>query len=531
MNFWRGLIPVIFLLSSLLSFGQQEDNLAFNKKVTLDVKSETIAAVLEQITEQIHYFFSYDPVTVNADKKIDLSVKETPLKDVLDRIFDRRFLFQVLQDQIIITRQQSVNFSAEKEEKPENKPVYLTIAGKVVEKDTNDPVSWASVSLFGKAIGTISNVDGDFEIKIADSLRVDTVVFSCLGYKQQKFRAETLIQDNLRVYMQPVPIKLSEVKVTAVDPELVIEKMLGKVSQNYTGAPVIMTSFYREVLKQDKDYINVSEAVMEILKASYEDPNKEDRVKFIKGRKSPDVRPFQWVDFKIQGGPYYITKLDVIKTMDTFLDPEFRSYYRYSVEQVIDYNDRDTYVIRFKPKEKVNYPCYEGKLFVDMDSYALVHAEFGLGRVGLKFARKSLIKKKPKNFNVRPLDVNYEVTYRNFDGKWYFNTAKTSVKFRVRSKNDNINSIFHSTSDLLVTDLRKDDGVRYKKNELFSPKDIFTDIIVGYDKDFWGDYNIIQPSEDLRKALKKFYNKSESRGVPDAPDSHNDPDNIKFSAN
>jgi hypothetical protein len=28
-------------------------------------------------------------------------------------------------------------------------------------------------------------------------------------------------------------------------------------------------------------------------------------------------------------------------------------------------------------------------------------------------------------------------------------------------------------------------------------------MIIDYDKEFWGDYNIIQPDEDLRKALKK----------------------------
>jgi len=244
---------------------------------------------------------------------------------------------------------------------------------------------------------------------------------------------------------------------------------------------------------------------MEIRKAPYDNNFTQDKVKLIKGRKNLNVKPFQYVDFKIQGGPYYITKLDVVKTIDSFLDPEFRDFYKYSLEEIVELNNRDTYVLKFKPKEKVDYPCYQGKMYIDMSTFALVQAEFGLSRSGLKFAHESLIKKKPKDFYVRPINVNYKVSYRRANNKWHLSDAQASINFRVKSKKDKINSTFRSVSELLITDFKPDDGTLFKKNELFSPKDIFTEIIANHDDEFWGDYNTIKPSEDLRKALQNYH--------------------------
>lgn len=63
--------------------------------------------------------------------------------------------------------------------------------------------------------------------------------------------------------------------------------------------------------------------------------------------------------------------------------------------------------------------------------------------------------------------------------------------------------MFHSISDLLVTNYRETNLRRFKRFENFNSNDIFREIITDYDEAFWGNYNIIKPSEDLRKALKK----------------------------
>jgi hypothetical protein len=492
-----------------VSLGQKENNSALDKRISIEARNETIAAVLDKIASQAQVYFSYDPSLIEADKKVDASLTSKSIREILDLLLESKFTYQVLDQQIIITTPDS---TAEiKKAGPSDEALQsITFRGRVMDGDEKEALPYSGISIQKRNIGTISNIDGDFELKIANPLPDDTVLVSCLGYKQFRLPVREITNDPVTIFLQPTTFQLREIQITYISPQEILRRLVSKISLNYPREPEIMTSFYREVLKQDKNYIDVAEAVMDIRKSAYDNAFSEDKVKLIKGRKSLNVKPFQLVDFKIQGGPYYITKLDVIKTLDSFLDPDFAELYKYSLDEIVEYDNRSTYVIRFKPTEKLDNPIYQGKLWVDMSSFALVQADFELSRSGLKFAQESLIKKKPKDFFVRPLQVHYLVKYRRSDDKWHLSMAQASINFRVKSKKDKINSVFHSTSELLITDFKPDDGTHFKRNELFSSKDIFADVINNYDEDFWRDYNIIKPSEDLSKALKKYYLENDS---------------------
>lgn len=164
--------------------------------------------------------------------------------------------------------------------------------------------------------------------------------------------------------------------------------------------------------------------------------------------------------------------------------PENKDSYRYWLDEIIDFNDRGTYVVQFNRWKKLSDFSYQGKLFIDMSTLALVRADFSLSRQGLKIAHQLMIRKKPKSFNVQTTDAQYSVTYRK-GTQWHLNNATTAVSFRVKSKGDRINSTFYSNSDLLITDSKKDNGERIRRNELFAPNDIFSEMITSYDESFW----------------------------------------------
>lgn len=498
----KHIILTFSLLIIILPFstnGQEEQSASLDSKVSIQIEDGRLLDLLNHISAQTGIYFSYDPVLVNTDRPISITVNDQTIQQVLDVVFGKPFHFNLLKNQLIITRQKIQKAGASA-----NQPISYELSGKLLNSQNKEEIPYASISVVGHPFGTISNVDGEFQLKIPSEYESDTLVVSCLGYNRLYILPDTLQQGELDIYLDPVEIQLREVLVSAANPIQVLDKMLENIDDNYSTNTQLMTSFYREVLKQDKEYINVSEAVMDILKASYSNPFRQDQIRYLKGRKSPEVQSsFQLVDFKMQGGPYYITKLDVIKTMDSFIDKEFREYYTYSFKRVIDYVNRPTYIIHFEPDGKFDYLTYEGELYIDKETYALVYAEFSLSRSGKKSARRSLIKKKPRGFNVRPIDLDYTVTYKRHHDKWYLNSAQTSVKFHVKSRQDNINSVFHSISDLLITNFRETNLRRFKRDENFDSSDIFSEIITSYDEDFWGDYNVIKPSEDLRNALKK----------------------------
>jgi len=505
MNPKYGVLLLVFLLSFRIVCAQKENNSVLEKIITLDIQSQSITSILDSISSQAHVFFSYDAVLIEADKITNLSASEISLQETLDTLFNSNFIYQVLGDQIIIAKHMDND-----PESVLSKSKPIVFRGRVSDRERKNVLPYTGIYILGTNIGTLSNIDGDFELKIPEKNKKDTVVFSHLGFRQYRKPISEINEESSAIHLQPTSIHLKEVQIIVLDAPQIINKVIEKIGTNYPHDAEIMTAFYREVLKQDAKYIDVAEAVMDIRKAPYENANVPDRVKVVKGRKSHNVEASQFVDFKIQGGPYYITQLDVIKMLETFLDPEYRDSHKYWLDEVVEIDKRKTYVIGFKPKEKTDYPCFQGKLFVDMSTLALVQAEFSLTRSGLKLGSQSLIKKKPKDFSVRPLSADYIVNYRKVNNKWHLSNAQASIDFKVRSKSDKVNSTFHSVSDLLITDFKPDDGTHFKRDEVFNAKDIFTETITKYDDGFWGDYNTIKPSEDLREALEEYYLKNDS---------------------
>jgi hypothetical protein len=196
--------------------------------------------------------------------------------------------------------------------------------------------------------------------------------------------------------------------------------------------------------------------------------------------------------------------LDVVKSLETFLDPEFQYLYTYAVSQVIWYKNHPVFVIRFRPTKNSEIPCFEGEMYIDRESYALLFARFSLDDYGLELTGQSFIVKKPRGFRVKPQFVNYQVDFSEFNGKWHVHTIQSSIAFRVRSAKNKVNSVFHSVSDLLVTDVKDTDLKRFPVKDLFTANDIFAEFSMDYDEDFWGNYNIIRPDEDLQNTLKKI---------------------------
>jgi hypothetical protein len=498
----RQIISFLILCCIVFTAKAQDQKAVFlAKKVNLTVTNQPLDRVLDQLSEVAGLNFSYDPTLLDTEQRVTASYNLQSVYTILNDLLGLEFDFQELGNQIVIRLR----------DKPvapcPAAPDYQTISGQIRDQEYGDPVPYASISVLNKAFGTITNKEGWFELKIPPIYRNEALVVSSMGYEKQLLNTDSLAPNPLLLLLKPVNIRLREIKVRAIKPQWVMEQMLNHIPDNYPTENHLMTAFYREVLMQDNGYINVSEAVIQLLKASYTQPLREDKIRFLKGRKSREVETFQWVDFKMQGGPYYTVQLDVVKTMDSFLDREYRESYRYEAGSMIDYQGRPTYIIHFTPVGKNDFLTYEGKLFIDQESFALVHAQFSLSRNGIRIARNQLIRKKPKGFNVRALDLDYQVSYRKNEGLWYLNTAQSSVSFRVRSRHDQVNSVFHSVSDLLVTKHEPTRLRRFPKEGQINGSDIFTDIIKDYDPEFWGNYNIIQPTDDLRKALKSLGNK------------------------
>lgn len=496
--------PVILIAILLLpaaSLGQQQNGSVFENRVTISQQNQPINSILDLISWQAGVFFSYDASILNANEEYSIDATDKSLYTVLSQLFNPSdFKFIELENQVIISK--ITNETLPNEILADSIPVkYFFLTGKIVDHKKQEPIKYASVSLHNKPIGTISNIDGNFLLKIHPDFIRDTVIISCMGYEQIILPAFKILDEDL-IVMHPFSIRIKEVKIVATTPEKLLKNIRDNLSVNYSEDSKLMTAFYRETIKQDNDYINVSEAVIEILKAPYSNKTRNDLVRIVKGRRSPDVKPFEWLNFKLQGGPFTITKLDIVKTVESFIDEEFQRFYEYNINKVIWYNKNPVYILEFKPVEGFNDQGFVGEIFVHRETFAIVHVNFHYNKIGLKNAESVMIKKKPKGVKAKPTYTNYQANYMQYQNKWHLANVKASVKFKVKSRNDKLNSEYHSVSDLLITDIHDTELKKFNKDESFTQRDIFIEMINNYDPDFWENYNIIKPDEELQNAFK-----------------------------
>ncbi len=389
---------------------------------------------------------------------------------------------------------------------------YQSFQGKVIEIKTGKPIIFASIFLTGTNIGTVSNSEGEFLIKIPMFLENKIIGFSSIGYKNLEIPVNQLNPEGNLVELEPNPILIEEVTIVNQDARDLLNMALQSIPDNYSKNPVMLTSFYRETIKQNRNFVSVSEAVLDGYKSSYTNAGDMDRVKIFKGRNSQDVKKMDTVLFKLQGGPQTMFLLDVVKNPGELFEDEIMDYYIYQMGGIINIDDRQAYVITFEQTDYVDIPLYAGKIYVGVNDYAIVGAEFRIFEENLESANQYLIRKKPIGMSIDVNNANYLVSYRFIDNTWHLNYVRTELMFTVRWKKKLFRSRFTTMTEMAVTDLDTRDVTKYKFRETTKRSDIFADQVSNFeDPDFWGEYNIIQPEESIQSAIQRIERKLQRR--------------------
>ena len=381
---------------------------------------------------------------------------------------------------------------------------YHTYRGKLVDKLNNEPVVYADITVPGENTSTVSNSQGDFVIKISHRSRAHAIRVSHLGYKTAEIPLNSLNHRHNVIRIEPAAVALNQVYVRPGPVEDILKKVLESIGQNYPVVANEMTGFYRESIKKRRSYVSLSEAVVDIYKASYKSLF-NDQVRIIKGRKGSNVKRMDTLLFKLQGGPTMGLLLDIIKNPYVLLNREMIYEYRFSLVNEVKKNGRLYYVIAFDPIDKARVPSYSGKYYIDVQSYALASAEFQLELNQPDKAASLFIKKKPFGARVSPLYAPYLVKYRQQGDKWYYHYAKGEVAFKIKWKRRLFNSIYSTAFELAITDRSAAKAERIKGSERFKPNEIFAESVEAFSKsDYWGKYNYIEPNQSIESAIRRF---------------------------
>lgn len=403
----------------------------------------------------------------------------------------------------------SATFTAVAQEPVEAMKTEFTVSGVVRDKESRKKLENVAVSLVGTPIGTVTNAEGVFSLKIPHMDTIPQLELSHIGYMNARFSASAPEGSNnmhATILMIPIALQLNEVVAYGNSARRIVEEALERIPKNYPSGESMTSAFYRETVQKGHRYISISEAMLDVYKTSYRQRTSDrDKVQIDKARRLLSQKQSDTLGVKVVGGPNLPLFMDVVKNAYALFDEETLDYYSFVQEPSVFIDDRLQYVISFRPRVKLDYALYVGRVFIDREHLAFTRAEFELDLSDRERAVAAILYKKPLGLRFRPQKVSFLITYRQHDEVTCLNYICNEMCFKCDWKRRLFSSSYVARSEMVAVDREEHPERVIARRDAFKPYQVFYDIVKEYwSEDFWKDYNIIEPTESLEDAVKKL---------------------------
>ena len=376
----------------------------------------------------------------------------------------------------------------------------ITISGTVTDRQTHQPLPHVSVA--AEKVGTVTNDQGRFTLKVKPQTTALTV--SLIGYRSQRVTIESDGQQ-LDIRLQPTAVTLNEVVVRYLSAEDIVRAAIAKFYTNYSLNATSYKGFYREVIQKRRQYLSISEAVVELYKTPYDKDILFDALAIRRGRRMMNMKANDTLAVKLKGGPTLPIFADVIKNEEFLFYPEDMSCYHYTYEGDDKLDERPHYVVRMTPeKGSKPYALFYATLYIDQVSLTISRADLELDLRNRAQATNTMLVHHPKGLRFTPLELTFNIYYRTEGGTTYLNYIHNVMRFKCDWHRRLFASPFTVVSEFVVTD-RLTDAKPIRGSDTFRRYDNLYDNVDFFNEpDFWGEDNIIEPTEPLNRAVERL---------------------------
>ena len=198
---------------------------AQNVLLELDFTNVPLSKVLNEIGRQSSLSVVYNTKDVNPDRVVTIKANREKLGTVMDRLLENTNASFSVRDKYLVLFTKEKEAEAVKSTTQQSK---RQIKGAVTD-EKNEPLIGVSVLVKGTSTGTITNIDGNYSIEVAEGAILE---FTYIGY--QKITLPIAGRTSFNVVMKEDALQLGEVVVTAIGIERK-EKSLTYATQKVNG--------------------------------------------------------------------------------------------------------------------------------------------------------------------------------------------------------------------------------------------------------------------------------------------------------
>nr|WP_321487167.1 carboxypeptidase-like regulatory domain-containing protein [uncultured Draconibacterium sp.] len=264
--------------------------------------------------------------------------------------------------------------------------VAHTIKGKVVDANTNRPVSYTNIGLEGTFFGTASDSEGNFELKIPEEMVDKKIYFSAVGFTNKQFPVKELFSKEFAVVkLQSQSYDVEEVDVAAQNKVLIrILRMASEnIKYNYGSGPFNMHFAYSKEKAVDGQVKSPQIATVLLYdETGYTHPSKSDA---FKARNYSVTKEQTDDDYSFSSAQLNIDDLlgfDWVRSASGILSPALLSSYQLALESQPVIDGKEYWVISFSPKVPTlattgDYYAgtFKGKISINKEDYSILKIE------------------------------------------------------------------------------------------------------------------------------------------------------------
>lgn len=423
----------------------------------------------------------------------------------------------------------------------------ISLEGKIIDNN-KEPIVYANISIKGTSKGVVSNSNGYFKIAIPEVHKKDTLQISFIGYHSSFEPIQTFPSGKVKKIV--LHDKVFELSGTTIKPETgreVIIKAISRIPKNYCTEPFYFDAFYRESLIEDSVYTQLAEAACRFHLDSLQKLDKDqasknyyadgfyrldeigfpfdgvydnrtyfypnDQVKIIAARSS-EYNSNSLSKFTIIGGPLSLYGCDKVRYQIQFLDVKKIKNYSYEIEAIQNYEHGHVYKIHFKQrKNRKRKFSHTGYIYIDTKSYAFVEFDYDVSENFLSYRESGRFnsvrhgiefhQRKPIIDKVYFSGSATKIKFNKINDIWFLKNIHQEEELIYLYKKENIEIKVTAIGDLMVNNIILKNVKPFSNDSVFraiASNDLFN-YPFDYNKGFWDNYNILQPTKIEEKAI------------------------------
>lgn len=390
------------------------------------------------------------------------------------------------------------------------------VTGRVTDASNGEAIPFANVSLKKQLIGIVTNDAGSFDFYIPEEADADTLMISFFGYRPTLIAVKA-VSGPLQVKLQQNALELQEVVVRPLQPQEYIRMAMRRLKINYPTEPFGSEAYYREKATENKSVVKCDEGVFKTYYPNYQDTvkNQHQLLLYRQGEKLSEVQFMKKerdekaekekktgkkqknsLDIDLTssfGGPENILKgASLTRDPAACLDTLHLKSYNYVFAKSSTYNNKELLVIDFDTKGKVNHVREEGKIYIDLATFAIVKLE-SHGDIVIPVLLRPVI----FMYGIGIENPSYQksLEFQQVKNKWYPKNIQYNVNINLTNRHwfkPNEHSDFVIEGVFTVNKIKIDQPASVPVARRFSPKKEMKDQVFNDDGLSWEGLNIIK---------------------------------------